>query len=651
MLCRLLVLVLISTTSCRVAEFTDTLTLNVLPRTLDDDGDRARVIIATNDRFGDPGVGTVHVASTAGSLRDGLELVAGRDGTIETELVCDVRRDPDCHDVVTVTARWAPAGGAELNATRTVNIRTTDAFTAACAFSNRRVLKRLVGEPPAVQLAVLDTGSEVVRGPKGVALWDSTTAVAAFAAQVASRGATVSEEEQLVRVALGSAGAIGNPLVQTFTTWDGFAAARSTFELGATGDAKAVLEQLSLAAGAGTTGLSGQAGKSGPFKVQLLVVRHDTSSAVVLGLHDAATFTEGSAFDLEDLAGGSAVAFAEDAPVDHCDIFIVQPTKKVDFLWVVDDSCSMATSQNAVARVGTQAAARVRGAQLDFRVAGVSTGWFAPAFFGSTRAWTTDTNRMISWFTGSGPLSWGTGGSGDERGFEAVEAFIATGGFREDSEVHVIFLSDTRDHSLFLRAADMKALFAANFPKQRVVVSGIVCPEGELCGDDPEYDVGQYHSLIRETGGVLGSIQVFSPLIVTPALQRQQAETMNRIVNTVVTGAGVALKHRAILPSIRVATSGVVDPGCDNRDIPRSTEDGWDMDPATGRIAFYGRCVPLPAATMVVSYKSWARFGTQLHEIIDPRFAVAAPTGDGGVGPPDAGVTGDAGFADAGDGG
>ena len=87
--------------------------------------------------------------------------------------------------------------------------------------------------------------------------------------------------------------------------------------------------------------------------------------------------------------------------------------------------------------------------------------------------------------------------------------------FRTDSEVHIIFLSDTRDQSVLSTAA-MKAMLDARFPKQHVIVSGIVCPEGTSCGDDAEDTPGKYHELIRATGGVLGSIKVFNPTTVTP---------------------------------------------------------------------------------------------------------------------------------------
>jgi hypothetical protein len=644
---------------CRTAEFSDDLRVSVLPRVLADDGTRARVIIATNDPYGDPGVGRVHAVSSAGSLRAGLDLVLGDDGSVETELSCEAKVDGDCHDVITITATWVTSAGVELRSDFPVNIQTTDAFVSACAFSNRRVLKLLTGSPPVLQLAVLDTGPQTAKTAEGASFWDSASAVGAVALNLPTRGdAGITDEEQQLRSALGT---VGNPLVQTFTTWDGYAAVHSVFDLDATEDLEAELSALSQAlGGGGQTGLAGPAGRTGPFKAELLVVRHDLGqTGVVLALTPAAAFTEAAMFDLDDVAGGSALSFASDAPVQHCEIFTVEPGKKVDFFWVVDDSCSMQSSQTAVATVGVAASNRIQGAQLDFRAAGVSTGYYAPDFQGSYRTWTQSLTQMLSWFS-PGPSSWGVGGSGRESGFLGLLSFLDAGtaatAFRSDSEVHIIFLSDTKDQSPY-SADDIKAVLDRRFPKQHVVVSGIVCPEGQSCGDDREDLVGKYHTLIRETGGVLGSIKVFNPTPVTPQLQQQQADTMNRIVGTVVNGAGYALQYKPITASVRVAASGTQDARCDNRDIPRSRDDGWDLDPSSGRIAFYGKCVPTLGGTMVVSYQSWARDGTQVHETTTPVYAVGVEPSDGGAvdaGSADAGAdsgTLDGGNADAGDGG
>ncbi|MBK7857453.1 MAG: hypothetical protein IPJ65_02285 [Archangiaceae bacterium] len=638
-----LVVCAFAASTCRVAELSDELRVSVSPRVLDDDGRRARVIVATNDAYGDPGSGTVHVSSSAGSLRDGLDLVLGPDGSVETQLTCEAKVDPDCHDAVTVTATWRTLTGATLQKRFALTLHTTDAFVSACAFANRRVLKLLAGAPPVVQLAVLDDGVESAPNPLGTAVWSPANRVGAVALNLPTRGESPSDEEALVRDAIGTA---VNPVTQTFTTWDGYAAVRSTFDLDVTGDLKGRLDTLSAALGGpASLGLPATPSRPGPFKVELLVVRHDAQqSAVVVALTDVAAASEATLFDLEDVAGGSALAFATDRPVDHCEVFSSQQGKKVDFLWVVDDSCSMEASQTAVATVGSTAVARIQGAQLDFRGGGVSTGWYAPHYAGSYRPWTSSLSQMLDWFTPGG-LWWGTSGNGDERGFDALLTLLDEKRpgteFRSDSEVHIIFLSDTRDHSP-VTADEMKRELDRRFPKQHVVVSGIVCPEGHGCGDDEEDapGMGKYHQLIRATGGVLGSIEVFNPTPVSPKVKQQQVDTMNLIVGSVVNGAGYALQYRPITPSVRVAVSATVDLRCENRDVPRSRDDGWDLDPRTGRIAFNGRCLPQLGSTVVVSYQSWARYGTQVHQTTKPVFVVAVP-------PPDAGP-GDAGVADAG---
>jgi hypothetical protein len=399
----------------------------------------------------------------------------------------------------------------------------------------------------------------------------------------------------------------------------------------------------------------------GPFKGELTVVLHDKmQTAVVLALAPAAGFSDAVSFRLDDLAGGSALGLSTDAPADNCETFTVDGEgRKVDFVWVVDDSCSMASSQIAIATVGKTAAARIQMSSVDFRAAGVSTGYYFPGYNGSYRDWTGDLTKMLGWF--SGPNAWGTGGSGQEEGFAGLRSFIdqeqprpdagVPGPFRTDSEIHVIFLSDTKDQSQW-SAQDMLTYVKQKFPRRHFVAHAIVCPEGQSCGDDPEDRVGKYHTLVRATGGVLGSIRVFNTTPVTAALAAQQSATMAAIVRSVVNGAGFELHRRPITASVRVATSATVGT-CNNADIPRDVENGWDLDPITGKVSFNGACVPQPGSIAVVSYQSWVRNGTEIHNqgqnIVSTPAPLPPDAGDDDAGIMDAGTPDDGGAPDAGE--
>jgi len=115
---------------------------------------------------------------------------------------------------------------------------------------------------------------------------------------------------------------------------------------------------------------------TGPFHVQAEYVhRANTRSIIMLAITPAAQFMGQTLFTLEDTAGGSALAQFGDYAGVTCEVFDATVNAKVDFLWAVDDSCSMGTSQTAVSRAGTLFVQRLASAGLDWRAAGVSAGY------------------------------------------------------------------------------------------------------------------------------------------------------------------------------------------------------------------------------------------------------------------------------------
>src|SRR5437762_1321095 len=82
--------------------------------------------------------------------------------------------------------------------------------------------KRLPSDPPDLVLAASDDAPEVsTRVDAGVALYDSTAKIGALALSVPATTATATAEEQRIRDAIAATGTLSNPLVQTFTTWNG----------------------------------------------------------------------------------------------------------------------------------------------------------------------------------------------------------------------------------------------------------------------------------------------------------------------------------------------------------------------------------------------------------------------------------------------
>lgn len=484
----------------------------------------------------------------------------------------------------------------------------------ACATVNLRPINFHVAGVPDVQVALVPAFSEISRlsdsaGERGFAFFDPASKVAGIAISKPPTGADGTSEE------LDGRGKIGNvaaPLTQTFTTWDGFTGSvRAVYDVSGNQDVKARVNAIAQNyLGMNATGLlSGTAGVTGPFKVVAEYVhRASTRSVVVIALVPANLYTGQAVFQVDDAAGGTALAQVGDYANTQCEVFAATVNQKVDFLWVVDDSCSMASSQTAVANAGNLFGQRLQNAGLDWRAAAATTGWYASAYDGSYRDWTTSVATMQTWF--SGGSSFGTSGSATEAGFAGMKTFIDRSGpqnpgaFRTDAQAHFIFLTDTAEQSSNT-PAQMLTYLNQKFPGQRAVAHGIICPEGMGCGDTSESNPGKYHTLIRQTGGVIGNITVFNPTNPTAAEQQQQANTIDAILSAVIGGTGTQLQRPPISATIKVAvatTRGT----CNAADVPRDRSNGWDIDPATRRIVFFGNCIPSAAGVQVaVSYKYW----------------------------------------------
>ncbi|MEW5738728.1 MAG: hypothetical protein AB1938_07360 [Myxococcota bacterium] len=485
----------------------------------------------------------------------------------------------------------------------------------ACATVNLRPINFHISGAPDVQIALVPSFSEISRltdstGERGFAFFDPTSKVGGIAISKTPQGNDATAEENNGRSRIGNTSA---PLTQTFTTWDGFSGSvRAVYDVSGNQDVKARINTIAQNyLGMNAMGLlQGTAGATGPFKVVAeYVYRTNMRAVVVIAIVPANLYTGQALFQVDDAAGGTALAQVGDYANTQCEVFAATVNQKVDFLWVVDDSCSMASSQTAVANAGSLFGQKLGNAGLDWRAAAVTTGWYPNFYDGSIRDWTAIAATMTSWFSGSG--AFGTGGSGDERGFSAVQAFVnrtgpqTAGVFRNDAQVHMIFLTDTHEQSGISPAA-MNTYLANRFPGQRVVAHGVLCPEGTSCAnEDPEDPVGKYHTLARSTGGVIGNIMVFNPANPTPAERTQQANTIDAILSAVIGGTGTQLQRPPISATIKVAvatTRGT----CNAADVPRDRTNGWDIDPATRRIVFFGNCIPSAAGVQVaVSYKSW----------------------------------------------
>ncbi|MDP2271133.1 MAG: adventurous gliding motility lipoprotein CglD [Archangium sp.] len=522
---------------------------------------------------------------------------------------------------------------------------------AVCTVMNLRpVLFKAEGDPD-IQLGLPAGFTEVntmsVGGvKKGLIGFDPTTNVAFIAwRQAAPTGATTpTADESALRPTLNGIGALTNTTTQTFTSWDNLPALQAFYDMAGGADLKERANAIAdgmVGAGAGT--LPGMAGLTGPFKMQVEYL-HRTNAAVVVivALTPLANYSGGALFNMSDTAGGSALAQFGDPNAYQCEVF-APGSGKVDFLFVVDDSCSMATYQNALASTAAAVQTQLANSTLDWRIALVSSAY---AYGGNTlnqnvvRGFTRDINQFRSWLTtnstcsgmvcsnvtGAMPACWGsganngcwvgTGGSGTERILEsgaramdtltpvpAAGAPDVAGKFRNGAQVVVVLLGDADDQSTY-NATQLSTFFGTlnatvGTRTNRigpVPVHGIICPDNQTCGEN-QNTPRRNPAVITARGGIRGDIT--TPAAITNAV--------GLIINSAIASAGYRMQKPPIGASVKVAMDSVTDAAMCNKDnIPRSRADGFDFDGINRSLSFFGACRPGSGTTVAaVSYRYW----------------------------------------------
>jgi hypothetical protein len=488
----------------------------------------------------------------------------------------------------------------------------------------------------------------------GVIGWDDTKQVTLLAFKRGRVGESSDPTGDEAGIRAGSFGAATRDYTQTFKTWDGFDALAARYTQDGATDLKTFTNALarSLVPDSGGA-LEGTAGVTGPFKLQAQYVhRSNDSVVVVLAITPVDLFDEaGSLFTLADTAGGSALAQFGDPHTVQCERFTVQQAA-VDFLFVVDDSGSMAESQQALADAASAVVGRLDNTNLDWRIAMVTTSYTANGATNENkvRGFTENVNQFRAWLTenstcgsnrqcthvtvpeGTAPTSctgqdqcWATvGGSGVERPLDSARRAInflkSPGGaeearFRSGAKVVVVILTDARDQSPGTSALQYLQYFKdegtivgeTNNPVDQVIqVHGIICPpDGPRCYIDPQnHDNDEINTdprhleVIQATGGVSGSIRDSGSI----------TTTINAIVDSVISSVGHKTQRPPIGASLKVAVAEVRDPAlCPSAaDLPRGRTHGFDVDGVSRAVTFHGACRPKAGTTPVaLSYRYW----------------------------------------------
>ncbi len=286
-----------------------------------------------------------------------------------------------------------------------------------CTVNNLRPVTFRSEDGADLKLALPETFTEVTQikvgnEVKGLVGYDSSTKVAFLAfRRAAPVGATdpLGDEEEL-RPSINGKGALTNRTAQVFKTWDGFNAVQAFYDQsGASTDLKRRTDQLVDALVPGSTGRLSQeaAGVNGDFRLQALFVHRSNDSVVVLvavvplASVTGANRSSTAAFSSKDLSDGSALAQFGEPTAVQCERFQLEAAK-VDFIFVVDDSGSMASSQDALAATASAAVDSLNASSLDWRMTLVSSSYHYGTSWsnaGTIRRFTRNVNKVKSWLT------------------------------------------------------------------------------------------------------------------------------------------------------------------------------------------------------------------------------------------------------------
>jgi len=231
-------------------------------------------------------------------------------------------------------------------------------------------------------------------------------------------GAAVADLNALQSLANTQASSLGsnNASTNSFTSWDAppntnpmnpppanawDVAFTLSGNMSPSGRVNAIAETL-LGAGNGSLPAGGS-GNTQHVRAQY-VLRDNGEVIVVMAVALDNDNVNGSPafFGLNDVAGGAALANYFDRTVVQCER-ATAVRGAVDFLFVVDDSSSMSTSQNQLAQAGAAMAAALARSTLDWRVALVTSSYHntadSTANTSTIRGFTNDVALFQAWLT------------------------------------------------------------------------------------------------------------------------------------------------------------------------------------------------------------------------------------------------------------
>lgn len=315
-------------------------------------------------------------------------------------------------------------------------------------------------------------------------------------------------------------------------------------------------------------------------------------------------------------SGGTYSTLADSDSYKQEAVFV---PKKIDILWVIDNSGSMQTSQDNLAANFKSFINRFQQTNNDFRMAvGTTDAWKKQFDSSSTNAKLKDglgtnktgypimdknTPNLESVFVTN--VKQGINGSGDERAFESIKQILsepANAGFRRpDALLAIIIVSDEEDFSHSGSSINESYSNPGLYPVQNYInfldsytggtangrnytVSNIAI-QSTACRDQLRTDKFpvRYHEITNKTGGVNGS------------LCSNFGQTLEIISDSIIQLSSAFKLTREPIPETIVVT-------VDGVNVSQDAANGWTYDASTLTITFHGTSVPSANSNVKIAF-------------------------------------------------
>lgn len=419
-------------------------------------------------------------------------------------------------------------------------------------------------------------------------------------------------------------------------THEGYDAVTSSYRIQQNTSASALRDKLQTPLVGGTAPGGGTVGTSGEFFMDITTVRATSGNQIIITIAPKTLYedaTKSTAIRANDLYNTSAVAQGFKELDFACQGFVANRSSIADFVWTVDTSGSMSDDQARLGNTSSKFFSRLSGAGVDFRVGVLTAGESnlnldSPGFAfingtdaeGPKKLCHQVTYSTCTLFPGDVSKPYYMGGGTEEPTAAGVLMFAELKRRASINETNmnrrlrpgalpVAFLvtdePGSNDFSrYFQNAKDPDTLqpygstynattlnnIIAYFKRNSIQTFGLVPVRTTACSPTPDvYDLPR--CVIQGNGG--------ASINIATALDAEVAAAMDRIVDAV---AGASSQYKLA----RTPITSTIKVNVRNIDVPRSRSDGFDYDPASKSIIFFGSTYrPKIGDNVVISYRTW----------------------------------------------